>query len=611
MFVQVLSTFTLLIVSVFWYLLIQLNKNKKKRIRRLRSLSEKLPHLQPQSPKKLERRRVKVLISSTPLQARRLALRFPQLFKTCYHRKDKYDRTPIDTQEMQSRILRISTPPPTELYEENNHNTQIPSLFPKLPIINVQPRSSEFSLLDSLARKKSRSCLKGYNIFPGGGSLGLIGTQENELSTNTDEQPIVSGFSDISEDSSENDSGNEITNILSSSSEPLFDGPKIPDSYKYISKKSKDKYQLDCYTNPYLSISESKSEPEEIINNHLPQNNQSSSSLILEDEDPYSFTPFGVEVERNLSKEKDENDLQRKIAAYKKVNTLTTSSQSTDSEGIAEDFDFKKCSTERMLQLSEENFKMADPVPEGGVYDEFDRQLDGVDLHDWNERFQRIMTIIRKFDCNTPIALQIKANRSLIHLAEDFIYASSTYGKIIIAEAYSAEKTIKPISIGGKLGGTKYIVQNILFKFAVDEAGLYSDYAAAKVAGHELKGLINYFNCNIENLCLPLMSLVDYRGFRLIAMSILPIRGSETIIYGSDNYGETIHNSNPEMEKLLRKAAKMMNIKEHKCGTRISTSNSLCSPADLEGHIGCDKRFYLLDFSRVLPPEKPVKVNIE
>lgn len=108
------------------------------------------------------------------------------------------------------------------------------------------------------------------------------------------------------------------------------------------------------------------------------------------------------------------------------------------------------------------------------------------------------MTTIRKFNCNTKVALQIKANRALIHLAQDFIYASSTYGKIIISEVYSAEKTIKPIHLGGKLGGTKYIVQNILFKFAVDESGLYSDFAAAKVAGHEIKGLINYFNCNIE-----------------------------------------------------------------------------------------------------------------
>ena len=52
--------------------------------------------------------------------------------------------------------------------------------------------------------------------------------------------------------------------------------------------------------------------------------------------------------------------------------------------------------------------------------------------------------------------------------------------------------------------------------------------------GHELKGLQAYFNCQIEGLSLPFMALVDYRGFRLIAISLLPI-SRKTIVYGSDD----------------------------------------------------------------------------
>ena len=57
------------------------------------------------------------------------------------------------------------------------------------------------------------------------------------------------------------------------------------------------------------------------------------------------------------------------------------------------------------------------------------------------------------------------------------------------------------------------MVQDILFKFAVDIEGMYGhdDAAAAKVAGHELKGLQAYFNCEVKGLCFPLMALVDYR----------------------------------------------------------------------------------------------------
>lgn len=50
-----------------------------------------------------------------------------------------------------------------------------------------------------------------------------------------------------------------------------------------------------------------------------------------------------------------------------------------------------------------------------------------------------------------------------------------------------SEKTIKPVGVGGIAGGDKYIVQNILFKFAVDSKGLYgSDQLAMKVAGHDV-----------------------------------------------------------------------------------------------------------------------------
>jgi hypothetical protein len=84
----------------------------------------------------------------------------------------------------------------------------------------------------------------------------------------------------------------------------------------------------------------------------------------------------------------------------------------------------------------------------------------------------------------------MEGNLKLLHLAKDFISTAQMYGRIIISEAYllPEEKTIKPVSKGGMLGGEKYIVSSILFKFAVDHKGLFgSDFAAAKVAGHELK----------------------------------------------------------------------------------------------------------------------------
>lgn len=234
--------------------------------------------------------------------------------------------------------------------------------------------------------------------------------------------------------------------------------------------------------------------------------------------------------------------------------------------------------------------------------DEADSALQG----DWNERFQAIMELIAQFTPNTPVAEEITANVALIGLAEDFIYSATAYGKIIISEVYmdDSQKTIKPVDIGGIAGGSKYIVHNILFKFALDTEGLFGgdDAAAAKVAGLELKGLQSYANCNIPGLCLPLMALVDYRGFRLIAMSVLPI-SSSTIVYGSNDGGVTVHASNDTFNQKMRRTAEILNVKPHVAGVDNATSKLLYSAADIEGHVGRDGRFYLIDFSRTFPCE--------
>lgn len=64
-----------------------------------------------------------------------------------------------------------------------------------------------------------------------------------------------------------------------------------------------------------------------------------------------------------------------------------------------------------------------------------------------------------------------------------------SYGQIICSERYLPDhkKTIKPTSIGGIAGGEKFIVRDILFKFATDDHGLYGgEEHAIKAAAHEL-----------------------------------------------------------------------------------------------------------------------------
>ncbi len=126
----------------------------------------------------------------------------------------------------------------------------------------------------------------------------------------------------------------------------------------------------------------------------------------------------------------------------------------------------------------------------------------------WNVEFQDLRDGI---DDNTFLD-QEKTFSSLSALSQDFVNAAKTYGKIIISELYGnltltvavpvAYKTIKPVAIGGVAGGEKYIVQNILFKFAIDVHNLFpSNIEAGKLADHDLKGFTAHYPARSESDC--------------------------------------------------------------------------------------------------------------
>jgi hypothetical protein len=61
------------------------------------------------------------------------------------------------------------------------------------------------------------------------------------------------------------------------------------------------------------------------------------------------------------------------------------------------------------------------------------------------------------------------------------------------------------------------------------------------ITGHELKGLTALVSCGmILGLSFPLLALIDWRGYRLIATSALPI-SEDTIVYGSCDGGNSVH----------------------------------------------------------------------
>lgn len=214
---------------------------------------------------------------------------------------------------------------------------------------------------------------------------------------------------------------------------------------------------------------------------------------------------------------------------------------------------------------------------------------------DWTQEFQDIL--------KRPL---LERGTQLHKLTEHFVSTAKNFGEIIIKERNLSieEKSIKPLEGKGFAGGFKFKVANIFFKFAVDQKGLYpSDLYAMKVAGHELKGLTALVSIGMMlGLNFPLLALIDYKGFRLVATSVLPI-SDETLVYGSCDGGNTVKSDKPFLE-LFEKIARILNLKGHMAGLG-NEKTFIYGPCDIEGHRAQDGKQYVVDTARVWPAEAP------
>ena len=115
-------------------------------------------------------------------------------------------------------------------------------------------------------------------------------------------------------------------------------------------------------------------------------------------------------------------------------------------------------------------------------------------------------------------------------------------GRQIITEQFlpNEGKTVKSESFGGQLGGPKFCVSGVLFKFAIPDGKLIITSAAAnKVAGHELRCCAALSQASVAGLHVPLMCLVDFAGYRLVATCVLPI-SHNTLVVGTSDGGKKI-----------------------------------------------------------------------
>uniref|UniRef100_A0A7N0UDV1 Clustered mitochondria protein homolog n=1 Tax=Kalanchoe fedtschenkoi TaxID=63787 RepID=A0A7N0UDV1_KALFE len=131
-----------------------------------------------------------------------------------------------------------------------------------------------------------------------------------------------------------------------------------------------------------------------------------------------------------------------------------------------------------------------------------------------------------------------------------------------------------------------------------------SEQATYASANNDLRGTKAYQEADVSGLYNLAMAIIDYRGHRVVAQSVLPgiLQGdkSDSLLYGSVDNGKKIC-WNEDFHAKVLEAAKRLHLKEHMVFDGSGNTFKLAAPVECKGIVGSDDRHYLLDLMRVTP----------
>ncbi|KAF9934355.1 Intracellular distribution of mitochondria [Modicella reniformis] len=153
-----------------------------------------------------------------------------------------------------------------------------------------------------------------------------------------------------------------------------------------------------------------------------------------------------------------------------------------------------------------------------------------------------------------------------------------------------------------------YVYNNIFFSKGFDGRNTFEklggDDAAHVATSKDLEGVRTLNNVDIEGLNTLGTVVVDYKGVRIVAQSIVPgiFRQQEesSIVYGSVDNGP-LAKSDEKFHEILGQAAKALHLAEHAVDNGEGKSVNLWTSFDTKGLMGADGRRYLLDLYRLNP----------
>ena len=218
---------------------------------------------------------------------------------------------------------------------------------------------------------------------------------------------------------------------------------------------------------------------------------------------------------------------------------------------------------------------------------------------DWNEELQTTRELPRK---NLPERLL--RERAIFKVHSDFVSAATRGAMAVI------DGNVMAINPGEEAKMQMFIWNNIFFSLGFDVKDHYKDLggdSAAFVAPrNDLQGVKVYNAVDLEGLFTLGTVVLDYRGYRVTAQSIIPgileREQEQSVVYGSIDFGKTVVTHQKYLD-LLQKAGNQLKILPHKVVNEKQEEVELCSSVECKGIIGNDGRHYILDLLRTFPPD--------
>ncbi|KAM7512311.1 hypothetical protein LguiB_011186 [Lonicera macranthoides] len=187
----------------------------------------------------------------------------------------------------------------------------------------------------------------------------------------------------------------------------------------------------------------------------------------------------------------------------------------------------------------------------------------------------------------------------------------STSSSLNSSEKNSEKSSHGPVKVNGenkssvsKTGDLNGVTDLATPDVAAETQLAESEQATYASANNDLKGTKAYQEADVPGLYNLAMAIIDYRGHRLVAQSVLPgiLQGdkSDSLMYGSVDNGKKICWNEDFHSKVLQ-ASKRLRLKEHTVLDGSGDAFKLAAPVECKGIVGSDDRHYLLDLMRVTP----------